>query len=125
MGVQVRLRRDRDAPSRSAQPPLAVRPNPDCFLGFHLDCFNGLLVYHPIICSSNGLARDTLAGRTGTDVLQMVHPHPAQITALGLLCVSSRLNTKLELNGYPPMSSLVRDLSDGVRLIQLMVSERF
>ncbi|KAM5539464.1 hypothetical protein V8D89_006916 [Ganoderma adspersum] len=30
------------------------------------------------------------------------------------------LNTKLEANGYPPMSSLVRDLSDGVRLIQLM-----
>ena len=33
-----------------------------------------------------------------------------------------RLNTKLESNGYPPMSSLVKDLSDGVRLIQLMVS---
>ncbi|KAJ7132945.1 actin cross-linking [Mycena filopes] len=33
------------------------------------------------------------------------------------------LNTKLELNGYPPMSSLVRDLSDGVRLIQLMVCD--
>ena len=32
-----------------------------------------------------------------------------------------RLNTKLEGNGYPPMSSLVKDLSDGVRLIQLMV----
>ncbi|CAK5284052.1 unnamed protein product [Mycena citricolor] len=31
-----------------------------------------------------------------------------------------RLNTKLESFGYPPMSSLVRDLSDGVRLIQLM-----
>ncbi|KAF5369426.1 hypothetical protein D9758_002608 [Tetrapyrgos nigripes] len=30
------------------------------------------------------------------------------------------LNTKLESNGYPPMSSLVQDLSDGVRLIQLM-----
>ncbi|KAI0699926.1 actinin-like protein [Cerioporus squamosus] len=30
------------------------------------------------------------------------------------------LNTKLEANGYPPMTSLVRDLSDGVRLIQLM-----
>ncbi|KAF8073885.1 actinin-like protein [Lyophyllum atratum] len=30
------------------------------------------------------------------------------------------LNTKLEMNGYPPMSSLVKDLSDGVRLIQLM-----
>ncbi|KAF9055560.1 hypothetical protein BJ165DRAFT_1427105, partial [Panaeolus papilionaceus] len=30
------------------------------------------------------------------------------------------LNTKLEANGYPPMISLVRDLSDGVRLIQLM-----
>lgn len=32
-----------------------------------------------------------------------------------------RLNTKLEANGYPPMTSLVKDLSDGVRLIQLMV----
>ena len=32
-----------------------------------------------------------------------------------------RLNTKLEANGYPTMSSLVKDLSDGVRLIQLMV----
>ncbi|KAF7298852.1 putative actin cross-linking [Mycena indigotica] len=31
-----------------------------------------------------------------------------------------RLNTKLEMAGYPPMTSLVRDLSDGVRLIQLM-----
>ncbi|KAI4517766.1 hypothetical protein K523DRAFT_418455 [Schizophyllum commune Tattone D] len=30
------------------------------------------------------------------------------------------LNTKLEANGYPPMRSLVDDLSDGVRLIQLM-----
>ncbi|KAG6916315.1 hypothetical protein DXG01_007364 [Tephrocybe rancida] len=30
------------------------------------------------------------------------------------------LNTKLEMNGHPPMSSLVKDLSDGVRLIQLM-----
>ncbi|KJA20162.1 hypothetical protein HYPSUDRAFT_142622 [Hypholoma sublateritium FD-334 SS-4] len=30
------------------------------------------------------------------------------------------LNTKLEANGYPTMSSLVKDLSDGVRLIQLM-----
>lgn len=30
------------------------------------------------------------------------------------------LNTKLESNGYPPMTSLVKDLSDGVRLIQLM-----
>lgn len=35
--------------------------------------------------------------------------------------VKYRLNTKLEANGYPPMSSLVKDLSDGVRLIQLMV----
>ncbi|KAH9948880.1 actinin-like protein [Amylocystis lapponica] len=30
------------------------------------------------------------------------------------------LNTKLESNGHPPMTSLVKDLSDGVRLIQLM-----
>ena len=35
-----------------------------------------------------------------------------------------RLNTKLESAGYPPMTSLVKDLSDGVRLIQLMVSSR-
>ena len=35
--------------------------------------------------------------------------------------IVSRLNTKLEANGYPPMTSLVKDLSDGVRLIQLMV----
>ncbi|KAI5980717.1 calponin homology domain-containing protein [Pisolithus albus] len=34
------------------------------------------------------------------------------------------LNTKLEANGYPPMRSLVQDLSDGVRLIQLMVRHR-
>jgi hypothetical protein len=33
-----------------------------------------------------------------------------------------RLNTKLESAGHPPMTSLVQDLSDGVRLIQLMVS---
>jgi hypothetical protein len=32
-----------------------------------------------------------------------------------------RLNTKLESNGLEPMMSLVEDLSDGVRLIQLMV----
>ncbi|KAF9643282.1 actinin-like protein [Thelephora ganbajun] len=30
------------------------------------------------------------------------------------------LNTKLESQGYQPMTSLVKDLSDGVRLIQLM-----
>ncbi|EJD50612.1 hypothetical protein AURDEDRAFT_143461 [Auricularia subglabra TFB-10046 SS5] len=30
------------------------------------------------------------------------------------------LNTKLEEGGYPAMTSLVKDLSDGVRLIQLM-----
>ncbi|KAH6911489.1 actinin-like protein [Coprinopsis sp. MPI-PUGE-AT-0042] len=33
------------------------------------------------------------------------------------------LNTKLEANGYPTMTSLVKDLSDGVRLIQLMASD--
>lgn len=32
-----------------------------------------------------------------------------------------RLNAKLETHEYPPMTSLVKDLSDGVRLIQLMV----
>ncbi|KAF8321970.1 calponin homology domain-containing protein [Cantharellus anzutake] len=31
------------------------------------------------------------------------------------------LNTKLETHGYPPMISLMTDLSDGVRLIQLMI----
>lgn len=33
----------------------------------------------------------------------------------------SRLNAKLELNGIPPMNDLAKDLSDGVKLIQLMV----
>ncbi|KAJ3894239.1 actinin-like protein [Lentinula edodes] len=33
------------------------------------------------------------------------------------------LNTKLESNGYPAMTSLVKDLSDGVKLIQLMVRD--
>ncbi len=36
-----------------------------------------------------------------------------------------RLNTKLESNGYSPMTSLVKDLSDGVKLIQLMVCPTF
>jgi len=36
-------------------------------------------------------------------------------------CLNTRLNTKLESNGYAPMSSLIKDLSDGVKLIQLMV----
>ena len=36
-----------------------------------------------------------------------------------------RLNTKLESQGYQPMTSLVKDLSDGVRLIQLMVRPSF
>ena len=31
---------------------------------------------------------------------------------------------KLEANDIPPMSNLVKDLSDGVRLIQLMVSNQ-
>ena len=34
---------------------------------------------------------------------------------------AARLNTKLESQNYPPMTSLVQDLSDGVRLIRLMV----
>lgn len=36
-----------------------------------------------------------------------------------------RLNTKLEANNYSPMTSLVKDLSDGVKLIQLMVRSQF
>ena len=62
------------------------------------------------------------------NILQMVEAPPAQFA----LCLAThdvccltliwRLNTKLESNGYPPMSSLVQDLSDGVKLIQLMVS---
>ena len=38
-----------------------------------------------------------------------------------VLTPAVRLNTKLESQNYPPMTSLVQDLSDGVRLIQLMV----
>lgn len=56
----------------------------------------------------------------------MVHtaaaPSCFSLMLLILYSLVSRLNTKLEANGYPPMVSLVQDLSDGVRLIQLMVS---
>ena len=41
-----------------------------------------------------------------------------------ILTLACRLNTKLESAGHPPMTSLVKDLSDGVRLIQLMVSTK-
>ena len=60
------------------------------------------------------------------NVLQMVEmkplSHVASFTHYPRFSYPSlRLNTKLEANDYPPMESLVRDLSDGVRLIQLMV----
>jgi hypothetical protein len=35
------------------------------------------------------------------------------------LTMAVRLNTRLEVNGLPPMTNLVDDLSDGVRLIQV------
>jgi len=44
---------------------------------------------------------------------------------LSVLTSPIRLNTKLESQGYQPMTSLVKDLSDGVRLIQLMVRPSF
>jgi hypothetical protein len=74
-----------------------------------------------LICPTHGLARDPLPGCTRAYLLQMVHTMLHIYSITGHLPVSGRLNTKLELNGYPPMSSLVKDLSDGVRLIQLMV----
>ena len=43
------------------------------------------------------------------------------IHILGSFSLLLRLNTKLEANGYEPMTSLVKDMSDGVKLIQLMV----
>lgn len=52
-----------------------------------------------------------MVGNWNVDLL-----HSRQLTSF------CRLNTKLEANDIPPMSSLVKDLSDGVRLIQLMVS---
>lgn len=51
----------------------------------------------------------------GALVSHVAHRQPASLAPI------SRLNTKLEANGYPPMHSLVQDLADGVRLIQLMV----
>lgn len=42
-----------------------------------------------------------------------------QSTELTILVI--RLNSKLDTRGIPPMTSLAKDLSDGVRLIQLMV----
>lgn len=32
---------------------------------------------------------------------------------------NTRLNTKLEASGYEPMTSLAKDFSDGVKLIQV------
>jgi hypothetical protein len=49
-------------------------------------------------------------------------PLASQLATFAHHTLVSRLNTKLESNGYPPMMSLVKDLSDGVRLIQLMAS---
>lgn len=37
-----------------------------------------------------------------------------------LTLASDRLNTKLESRDLPPMTSLTTDLSDGVRLVELM-----
>jgi hypothetical protein len=37
-----------------------------------------------------------------------------------IYCFFCRLNTKLEVRDFPPMTSLSTDLSDGVRLIELM-----
>lgn len=99
-----------------------------------------LWLQHPIAPSSDSLSRRRLTRRAATDIsesrntiprhgldsrediLQMVRPIARvahrQLTSLFPI---SRLNSKLEANGHPPMRSLVQDLSDGVRLIQLMV----
>ena len=73
----------------------------------------GVLIY-----SYNGFARNTYAGRSREDLLQMVRD-PRFFSIATDNCI--RLNTKLESKGYDPMTSLVKDLSDGVKLIQLMV----
>ena len=73
----------------------------------------------------HGLAGGTLEGRAGAHFLQVVRQVSCPSVLGGELKVAgacTRLNTKLESNGYPPMTSLVKDLSDGVRLIQLMAS---
>ena len=75
----------------------------------------------------DGLSRGSFSGCPRTYFLQMVHTLSKGYggvlnIACIILTISLRLNTRLESAGYPPMTSLVRDLSDGVRLIQLMVS---
>lgn len=67
----------------------------------------------------DGVSGGACARCPRADILQVVC-HPASVLGL-CLSLLVRLNTKLESHGYPAMTSLIRDLSDGVRLIQLMV----
>ncbi len=75
----------------------------------------------PAVANDDRVSGVALERRAGADVLQMVLSPVSCPRSCHIICFG-RLNTKLEANGHPPMSSLVRDLSDGVRLIQLMVS---
>jgi hypothetical protein len=51
----------------------------------------------------------------------MAGRYPADSSLASRMTSLCRLNTKLASHSYPPMSNLFKDLSDGVRLIQLMV----
>jgi len=44
------------------------------------------------------------------------------LPAMGEMALMGRLNVKLEMKGVEPMQDLVKDFSDGVKLIQLLVS---
>lgn len=70
----------------------------------------------------HGFFGSKISWRPRTNFLQMVAiaDFPSILRSNSSLA-SVRLNTKLESQGYQPMTSLVKDLSDGVRLIQLMV----
>ena len=67
-------------------------------------------------------SRSQVSRYSGAYILQMVRSF--LVSAYHTADLLWRLNTKLEANDIPPMSSLVKDLSDGVRLIQLMVSKQ-
>jgi hypothetical protein len=49
--------------------------------------------------------------------------HQIRLMTQNLMSHVLRLNTKLEAHQLAPMSNLFLDLKDGVRLIQLMVSD--
>lgn len=84
-----------------------------------LSSHESILAQYEHLVAGHRLARGQVARHARAHILQMARSLRYSVCSNNR---GRRLNTKLEEGGYPPMSSLVQDLSDGVKLIQLMVS---